>query len=131
MKNKFKIDPDWIGFILGLIVLAILLFTPRNCRAQQKTAQLDTVLCKVQCIDKFVEVPSSTGKSVRIYAVYNDYDNQVSDLIPVTKTVYEYIQVCQNNGVTPQLGIKLKDGQISSIIRFKTKYTRRNRHESR
>ncbi|MBR1518674.1 MAG: hypothetical protein IJ624_04150 [Prevotella sp.] len=79
--------------------------------------QKDTVDCKIECIEKFVEVPSASGKTSKIYALYKDSEANISDLIPVEKRVYEYIQTCKDNDIAPNLSIVVKNGMISSIIR--------------
>lgn len=84
--------------------------------------QIDTVLCNPANIVKIVEVPNKSGTSTRTYAVYEDKGNNISEIIPVSKTVLEYINLCIENNIKPNLGIKLKNGQIVSIIKYKTKY---------
>lgn len=97
------------------------MFCTLNCCAQTtKSVSMDTIRCDYTCITKFVEVSNSKGTNIQIYAVYNG--ETISDLIPVSKSVYSYIQTCIQNGIQPQLGIKLKNGQIYSIIKFKKKY---------
>ena len=48
-----------------------------------------------------------------------------SDVIPVPKTVYEYIITCHTHNIKPNLGIRLKNGQITGIIRYKPVYRRK------
>lgn len=109
----------------GIVALIILLFAVSKCNAQTaQKPQLDTMACNVTCIDKYVEEKTSTGK-VRYYAVYNDDKKDISELIPVTQTVMSYIRLCDENNIKPSLGIKLKNGQIQSLIRYKPKYVRK------
>ena len=106
-------------------LISLLLFTlsvVKGC-AQTK-AQYDTVVCKTECIDKYIEEKTTSGK-IRYYAIYNDTKNDISELIPVSPSVLSYIRMCEANKIKPSLGIKLKNGQISSIIRFKNKYIRK------
>lgn len=121
-KNDFE-DPR---FILGLLIaLAILFFSAVRCCAQTKTkAQIDTTMCHTECIDKYVEATSSTGK-VRYYAVYNDTKNDISELISVPQSVMNYIKLCEDNKIKPSLGIKLRNGQINSLIKYKPRYIRK------
>lgn len=121
-KNDFE-DPR---FILGLLIaLAILFFSAVRCCAQTKTkAQIDTMMCHTECIDKYVEATSSTGK-VRYYAVYNDTKNDISELISVPQSVMNYIKLCEDNKIKPSLGIKLRNGQINSLIKYKPRYIRK------
>lgn len=95
-----------------------------HCHAQ-RTAQYDTIQCHYEHINKFIEKPSNSGKSTRIYAVYTDSKNAILDFIPVSKSVYEYIQMCKEYNMTPSLAIRLKNGVIHSIIRYKPKYIRK------
>ena len=66
-----------------------------------------------------------TGKT-KFYAIYNDTKNDISELIPVSQTVMSYIKMCEENKIKPSLGIKLRNGQISSIIRYKNRYYRKH-----
>lgn len=119
---KTKIDP---GFWVGLLMIAGLFFFCSKCSAQQKhTAVIDTMACHVECIKQYVQKTTASG-NVRIYAIYNDRQRGISDLIPVSKSVYEYISMCKEYNIVPSLGIKLRDGRISSIIKLKTIYRRR------
>ncbi|MBQ6161896.1 MAG: hypothetical protein IJK21_04545 [Prevotella sp.] len=86
-------------------------------KAKINIEQKDTVDCKIECIDKFVEVPSASGKTSKIYALYKDYDANITALIPVEKDVYEYIQMSKDNDIAPNLSIVVTNGMISSIIR--------------
>lgn len=109
----------------GIVALIILLFAVSKCNAQTaQKPQLDTMACNVTCIDKYIEEKTSTGK-VRYYAVYNDDKKDISELIPVTQNVMSYIRLCDENNIKPSLGIKLKNGQIQSLIRYKPKYVQK------
>lgn len=123
-----KTNPDTPKHILGVLVaIIILLFIVSRCNAQSRTtAQIDTMSCNITCIDKFVEEKTSTGKT-RYYAVYNDTKNDISELIPVSQTVMSYIRLCESNKIKPSLGIKLRNGQINSLIKYKATYIRRKR----
>ena len=102
-----------------------MLFAVSKCNAQStQKAQIDTMSCNITCIDKYVEEKTSNGK-VRYYAVYNDTKNDISELIPVSQSVMSYIKLCSENSIRPSLGIKLKNGQIQSLIKYKAKYIRR------
>lgn len=107
--------------VVALIVMFIALCVTK-CNAQsytQKTkAQYDTVYCNTKYIVKYTSTTTSTGKP-RYFAVYKDAANKINELIPVSQTVYDYIETCKANGIEPSLGIKLRNGQISSLIRFK------------
>ena len=102
-------------------ILILFCFFALTASAQKQTAQIDTIACHNECINKFTTTTTAKG-TVKVYAVYNCKHNGVSDLIPVSKTVWEYITLCRQNGVKPSLGIRLRNGQISSIIKYKQKY---------
>lgn len=107
------------GFWIGLILVSILLFLTLKCNAQR--AQYDTIQCKSQCIKELVKKPNKKG-AVRIYALYKDEKNHILDLIPVSDSVYEYIQLCEKYGIPASLGIKLRNKQVYSIIKLPKKY---------
>lgn len=102
-------------------ILILFCFFALTASAQKQTAQIDTIACHSECISKFTTTTTAKG-TVKVYAVYNCKHNGISDLIPVSKTVWEYITLCRQNGVKPSLGIRLRNGQISSIIKYKPKY---------
>ena len=117
-------DDHKSGWIIAIIVILCLIAATSRCHAQQ-TAQIDTMLCKIECIKKFIEKPTANGKSTKFYAVYNDPKIGFSEVIPVSKTVLEYIEVCKQNSIQPTLGIRLRNGVVSSIIRYKIKFVKK------
>lgn len=117
MKDK----SFWISFT---IVCLLFICSLMHCHAQ--TAQYDTIVCHYEHINKFIEKPSNSGKSTRIFAVYTDQKRAILDFIPVSKSVYEYIMMCKEYKITPSLGIRLKNGEIYSIVRLKRKYVKTN-----
>lgn len=82
---------------------------------------VDTVRCNYECIDKIVSEPTKSGK-VKYFAVYNDTKNDISELIPVSESVLMYIKTCKDNKIKPSLAIKLRNGVISGLIRYKMCY---------
>lgn len=114
MTTTNKIEP---GFWIGLIMVIILLAFTQKCKAQSK-AQYDTIPCHNECIQKYAIEKNDKGKE-RIYVVYTDEKNNILDLIPVSNSVYQYIQLCVKNGIEPALAIKLRNGQVYSIIKSK------------
>ena len=102
-------------FILLLLMCAI------RCNAQKTQAKLDTIYCNPTYVAKYVQIEGSTGK-MRTYAVYKDVKNNIQDLIPVSQSVVEYIKLCKQNGIEPTLGVRIRNGQISSLIRYKNKF---------
>ena len=109
------------GPIIAIVVIVILLLMTSKCHAQQK-AVIDTMVCKVECIKQIVQQPSSNGKTVKYLAVYVDKSAKFSEVIPISKSVVDYINTCKRFSIEPTLGIKLRNGVISSIIRYKIKF---------
>ena len=107
--------------LIALVVIIILLLLTSKCHAQQK-AEIDTMVCKVECIKQIVQQPSSNGKTVKYMAVYIDKTAGFSEIIPISKSVVDYINVCKKFSVEPTLGIRLRNGVITSIVRYKIKF---------
>lgn len=122
--NNDHQDPhnDLFPILWIIIASVLLLIGASRCHAQR----VDTILCKVNCIQEYVHVQKN-NKAPKVFAVYKDAQNDISDLIPVSKSVYEYIVQCEAHGIEPHLGIRLKNGQITSIVRYKPTYIRRSR----
>lgn len=108
--------PKWGLFLL--ILLAITILCCNRCRAQKQEAVYDTIRIESTCITKYVT--QSTEKSVKIFAVYTD--KATTELIPVSKSVYDYIALCEENKIVPSLAIKLRNGKISSLIKYQKKF---------
>ena len=123
MAIKLYEKPDkhspgpWVALA---IVIALLLMTSK-CHAQQK-AVIDTMVCKVECIKQIVQKPSSNGKTVKYMAVYIDKSAGFSEIIPISKSVVDYISTCKQFSIEPTLGIRLRNGVITSIVRYKIKF---------
>lgn len=107
--------------LIALVVIIMLLLLTSKCHAQQKAA-IDTMVCKVECIKQIVQQPSSNGKTVKYMAVYIDKTAGFSEIIPISKSVVDYINVCKQFSVEPTLGIRLRNGVITSIVRYKIKF---------
>lgn len=107
--------------LIALVVIIILLLLTSKCHAQQKAA-IDTMVCKVECIKQIVQKPSANGKTVKYIAVYIDKTAGFSEIIPISKSVVDYINVCKQFSVEPTLGIRLRNGVITSIVRYKIKF---------
>lgn len=121
MAVKLYEKPDHSpGPLIALVVIVILLLLTSKCHAQQKVA-IDTMVCKVECIKQIVQQPSN-GKTVKYMAVYVDKSAGFSEIIPVSKSVVDYINVCKQFSVEPTLGIRLRNGVITSIVRYKIKF---------
>lgn len=99
-----------------IVVMIVYLSFPTKCHAQT-----DTIPCRVECIKKYTLQQTSKGTD-RIYMLYSDEENDIQDLIYVPKTTYDYIEMCQKNKIAPQIGIRFRNGQITSIVRYKRRY---------
>lgn len=108
------------GPIIAIVIIVILLLMTSKCRAQK--AVIDTMVCKVECIKQIAQQPSSNGKTVKYMAVYVDKSAEFSEIIPISKGVVDYINVCKQFSVEPILGIRLRNGVITSIVRYKIKF---------
>lgn len=109
-------DKWWLAALLVLLLLFVANAFFNPLRAQE--AVKDTIPCSIECIKKYIE--KQTPKSVKYYAVYNS--DEIQEIIYVSKTTKEYIDMCRENGIKPSLGIQLKNGQIMSIVRYKRHY---------
>ena len=122
MAVKLYEEPDHgPSTLIALVVIILLLLLTSKCHAQQKAA-IDTMVCKVECIKQIVQQPSSNGKTVKYMAVYVDKSAGFSEIIPVSKSVVDYINMCKQFSVEPTLGIRLRNGVITSIVRYKIKF---------
>lgn len=122
MAVKLYEKPDHgPDLLIAIVVTAMLLLLTSKCHAQQK-AVIDTMVCKVECIKQIVQKPSSNGKTVKYMAVYIDKSAGFSEIIPVSKSVVDYINVCKQFSIEPTLGIRLRNGVITSIVRYKIKF---------
>lgn len=122
MAIKLYEKPDHSpGPIVAIVVVIILLLLTSKCHAQQKAA-IDTMICKVECIKKLVQKPSANGKTVKYLAVYVDKSAGFSEIIPISKSVVDYISTCKQFSIEPILGIRLRNGVITSIVRYKIKF---------
>ena len=122
MAVKLYEKPDHSpGPLIALVVIVILLLLTSKCHAQQKAA-IDTMVCKAECIKQIVQQPSSNGKTVKYMAVYIDKKIGFSEIIPISKSVVDYINMCKQFSVEPTLGIRLRNGVITSIVRYKIKF---------
>lgn len=117
-----KPDKHGPGPLIAIVVVIILLLLTSKCHAQQQKAVIDTMACKVECIKQIVQKPSSNGKTVKYMAVYIDKSAGFSEIIPISKSVVDYIGTCKQFSIEPTLGIRLRNGVITSIVRYKIKF---------
>ena len=80
------------------------------------------MVCKVKCIKQIVQKPSVNGKTVKYLAVYVDRSAGFSEVIPISKSVVDYIGTCKQFSIVPNIGIRLRNGVITSIVRYKIKF---------
>ena len=52
------------------------------------------MVCKVECIKQIVQKPSVNGKTVKYLAGYVDKSAGFSEIIPISKSVADYISTC-------------------------------------
>ena len=116
-----KPDKNSPGPLIEIVIIILLLVMTSKCHAQQK-AVIDTMACKVECIKQIVQKPSSNGKTVKYLAVYIDKSAGFSEIIPISKSVVDYISTCKQFSLEPTLGIRLRNGVITSIVRYKIKF---------
>ena len=116
-----KPDNHGAGWVIAIVIITMLLFVTAKCQAQQKAA-IDTMVCKVECIKQIVQKPSANGKTVKYMAVYVDKSAGFSEIIPISKSVVDYISTCKQFSLEPTLGIRLRNGVITSIVRYKIKF---------
>ena len=116
-----KPDKNNPGPLVALVIVVLLLLLTSKCHAQQKAA-IDTMVCKVECIKQIVQQPSSNGKTVKYMAVYVDKSAGFSEVIPISKSVVDYINMCKQFSIAPNIGIRLRNGVITSIVRYKVKF---------
>lgn len=121
VKLYEKPDKRNSGPLIALVIIIMLLLMTSKCHAQQK-AVIDTMACKVECIKQIVQKPSSNGKTVKYMAVYIDKSAGFSEIIPISKSVVDYISTCKQFSLEPTLGIRLRNGVITSIVRYKIKF---------
>lgn len=112
------------GPLIALVVIIILLLLTSKCHAQQKAA-IDTMVCKVECIKQIVQQPNSNGETVKYLAAYIDKSAGFSEVIPISKSVVDYINTCKQFSIEPTLGIRIRNGVITSIVRYKIKFVRK------
>ena len=105
----------------ALFIIALIIGT-LSCNAQQKQyVQIDTMMLKPECIEKIVQNTTVKG-TVKYFVVYKDKQQKIEELIPISQSVLTYIQTCNQNGIVPSLAIRLRNGVISNVIRYKPKF---------
>lgn len=122
-NNPHKDPRFWVMWVIIIVLLTI--GGIHKCKAATKDeVRYDTIPARVECIVKFVEktsVNSKGNKTTRYYVVYKDSQIGINDIIPMSESVHNYIIECNEFEVSPQLGIKLKNGEVYSIIRIRKK----------
>lgn len=131
LKNRSTMEKKEFLSILKLIAMAIFMFAvifmlfilastyPAAVNAQTKQpAIVDTIECHYACIKRMVEKPTANGKT-KTYAVYDCKHLHIQDIIPVSKTTMDYIALCRENDIVPSLGIRVRNSQITSIVKIK------------
>ena len=124
VKLYEKPDKQNPGPLIAIVIIVILLLLTSKCQAQQKAA-IDTMVCKVECIKQIVQQPSDSGETVKYLAAYIDKSAGFSEIIPISKSVVDYINTCKQFSIEPTLGIRLRNCVITSIVRYKIKFVRK------
>lgn len=107
-----------------LFILFALILGTLSCNAQQKQyAQIDTMMLKPECIEKIVQSTTVKG-AIKHFVVYKDKQQKIEELIPISQSVLTYVQTCKQHGIVPSLAIRLRNGIITNIIRYKPQYHR-------
>jgi len=118
-----KQPPENKIFFIAMLLCMIALAITGKCQAKE-IAKLDTIPCKMECVSKILTQKHTSTKgneTVKYTIVYVDKTLGINEAIPTSKTVYEYIQQCSELGIPPSLGIKLKNREITSIVRIRKK----------
>lgn len=103
------------------LLLLIAICVVDKCSAQTKTiAVYDTICIRAQQVEKLTK-PNEKGSC---QAVVN-FDGKTKELVNVSKSVREYILMCKEENIEPNLAIKLRNGIVSSLIRFRPKFKKR------
>ena len=108
-----------IAFIVMVICLLIWGSMKGCAQTTKQPAVYDTIQIDNSLIKKYCTITNKNGKE-QTYAVL--ISGETEELVSVSQTVNDYIKLCKENGIKPSLALKLRNGQISSIIRFKNKY---------
>lgn len=96
-----------------IILFAIHIFVT-ICHAQQ----IDTIKCDYKYVELY-NIKTPQGK-IKYYVVYRH--PEIQEIIQTSQTVVEYIKLCEQKGIQPSLGLRLKNGRITSVIRLPKKY---------
>lgn len=111
-------------WVIAIVMVVMMLFCTAKCHAADPV-KVDTMVCKTECIKQIVQKPSANGKTVKYLAVYVDNNINFSEIIPISKSVVDYIETCKQFSIKPTLGIRLRNGVVSSIVRYKIKFVKR------
>ena len=104
IKLYEKPDKHNPGPLIAIAIVIILLLLTSKCHAQQKAA-IDTMVCKVECIKQIVQKPSANGKTVKYMAVYVDKSAGFSEIIPISKSVVDYVNTCKQFSISLHLAL--------------------------
>lgn len=95
----------------------MLLVLSTSVYAQKQDAVVDTIPIRLEQYIKAFTKPNDKGVRKAVFK-----DGSYEDLISCSKTVYEYIVECKENNITPSVAIRVRNGQVVSLIRLKKKY---------
>lgn len=100
------------------MVLLVLLTSLSVC-AQKQDAIVDTIPIRLEQYIKAFTKPNDKGARKAVFK-----DGSYEDLISCSKTVYEYIVECKENNIIPSVAIRVRNGQVVSLIKLKKRYGR-------
>ena len=107
-------DKWWIILLVVLMLLMI--------GVMRAGAHSDTLSIKKECVEKVISKPSKNGKSVKYYAIIrlkDENDKDYKEIVTVSKTVIEYLDMCKEYGLRPHLAVRYKDDSPYSLIKKK------------
>lgn len=106
-----------IFWILYVVLILWLIFTTVDACAQKKCTT-DTCHVNTESITAFCIKTTDKGKN-QYFVVYDDLDQGISDIIPMSTNVYEYVLTCDQMKIAPKLGIVFKNNTPVRIIKYK------------
>ena len=119
----YQEDPKDDAYLWAAAIILLLLFLFNAFRSQ--AAEKDTIQIPAYTVERIVKRPTTSGKSVKFYVVYNCGESK--DLINVNRTTVEYIQMCKQLGIQPSLGLVIKNERAVSIVKINRRYDKKRR----
>ena len=119
--------------ILFIVLILLAIFMPTKCSAQDKmpqrapqienkhenNEQLKLIPIDASCVKNIFTKVSSSGKTVKYYVIYSLQGEE--NITTTGKSVIDYIDICNEAGISPRLALKVKNGNIISIVKAPSK----------